>query len=161
MKVRKTMLKGKHKEVEEALFLWHEHLRGKGLPVSGPILQEKALQFKRQIEGEDSEFTASDGWLDRWKKRFSIRQITISGEALSADIEAVPLFKDNLFKFIEKEGISGEQLYNCNETGLNYKMLPTKRLHQKEKPLHQDTRKARNESPSWLAVMQPATTSLG
>ena len=48
MKVRKTMLKGKHKEVEEALFLWHEHLRGKGLPVYGLILQEKALQFKRQ-----------------------------------------------------------------------------------------------------------------
>ena len=74
MKVRKTMLKGKHKEVEEALFLWHEHLRGKGLPVSGPILQEKALQFKRQIEGEDSEFTASDGWLDRWKKKIQYSQ---------------------------------------------------------------------------------------
>jgi hypothetical protein len=41
IKVRKTMLKGKHKEVEEALFLWHEHLRGKGVPVTGPILQEK------------------------------------------------------------------------------------------------------------------------
>ena len=53
MKVRKTMLKGKHKEFEEALFLWHEHLRGKGLSVTGPILQEKALQFKRHIEGED------------------------------------------------------------------------------------------------------------
>ncbi|XP_044311435.1 jerky protein homolog-like [Varanus komodoensis] len=132
MKVRKTMLKGKHKEVEEALFLWHEHLRGKGLPVTGPILQKKALQLKRQIEGEDSEFTASDGWLDRWKKRFSIHQITISGEALSADKEAVPLFKDYLFKLIEKEGISGEQLYNCDETGLNYKMLPTKMLASKK-----------------------------
>ena len=65
------MQKGKHKEVEEALFLWHEHLRGNSLPVSGPILQEKALQFKQQIE-EDSEFTASDGWLDRWKKNDSV-----------------------------------------------------------------------------------------
>ena len=65
------------------------------------------------------------------EKRFSFRQITISVEALSADIEAVPLFKDNLFKFIEKEGISGEQLYNCDETGLNYKMLPTKTLASK------------------------------
>lgn len=52
IKVRKTMLKGKQKEVEEALFLWHEHLRGK-VPVTGPILQEKALEFKRQIEGQD------------------------------------------------------------------------------------------------------------
>jgi hypothetical protein len=127
------MLKGKHKEVEEALFLWHEHfLRGKGVPVTGPILQEKALEFKRQIEGQNSEFTASDGWLDRRKKRFGIRQITVNGEALSADKKAVPVFKDHLFKLIEKEGISGEQLYNCDEPGLNYKMLPAK----KKKPLH-------------------------
>ena len=35
-------VKGKHKEVEEALFLWHEHFREKGLPVTGPILQEKS-----------------------------------------------------------------------------------------------------------------------
>ena len=30
--------------------------------------------------------------------------------ALSADKEAVPLFKDYLFKLVENEGISGEQL---------------------------------------------------
>ena len=41
----------------------------------------------------------------------------------------VTMFKD--IKFIEKEGISGEQLYNCDETGLNYKMLPTKTLASK------------------------------
>lgn len=29
IKVRKTILKGKHKEVEEDLLLQHEHLRGK------------------------------------------------------------------------------------------------------------------------------------
>ena len=48
MKVRKTVLKGKYKEVEEALFLWHELLRGKGLPVTGAILKEKAFQFKNK-----------------------------------------------------------------------------------------------------------------
>ncbi|XP_055933623.1 jerky protein homolog-like [Argiope bruennichi] len=126
IKVRKTMLKGKHKEVEEALFVWYEHFKEIGVPVTGPILQKKALEIKRQIEGHDSDFTASDGWLDRWKKRFGIRQITISGEALSADKEAVPVFKDYLLNFIEKKGISEEQLYSCNETGLNYKMLPAK-----------------------------------
>lgn len=131
IKKRKTMLKGKHKDVEEALFLWHEHLRGKGLPVTGPILKEKALQFNVLL-GDDSEFTASDGWLDRWKKRFGIRQITISGEALSADREAVPLFKDYLVKIIQEEELSEEQLYNCDETGLNYKMLPTKTLASKK-----------------------------
>jgi hypothetical protein len=42
------------------------------------------------------------------------------------------VFKDNLFKLIGKEGIFGEQLYNCDETGLNYKMLPAKTLASKK-----------------------------
>lgn len=132
IKVRKTMQKGKHQQVEEALYLWHEHVRGKGLPVIGPLLQEKALQFYKQIEGENSDFTASDGWLDRWKKRYGVRQLTIKGEALSGDKGAVPDFKKNLFKLLDEEGISGEQLYNCDETGLNYRMLPTKTLASKK-----------------------------
>ena len=36
------------------------------------------------------------------------------------------------FKLIETEGISGEQLYNCDETGLNYKTLPRKTLASKK-----------------------------
>lgn len=132
IKVRKTMQKGKHLEVEEALFLWYEQLRGKGFPVSGPLLQEKALHFSKTIEGEDTIFTASDGWLDRWKKRFGIRQLTISGESLSADKDAVPAFKTHLCSILEKEELFPEQLYNCDETGLNYKILPTKTLASKK-----------------------------
>lgn len=132
VKVRKTMQQGKHVEVEEALYLWYENLRGKGLPVSGPLLQEKAIQFKKQIKGDDGEFTASDGWLDRWKKRFGVRQMTISGEALSANKDAVPDFKKHFFDLLDKEGISGEQVYNCDETGLNYRTLPSKTLASKQ-----------------------------
>ncbi|KAG8264438.1 hypothetical protein J6590_011729 [Homalodisca vitripennis] len=43
--------------------------RGKGVPVHGPILQAKASKFKLKVEREDAEFTASDDWLDQWKKR--------------------------------------------------------------------------------------------
>lgn len=132
IKLRKTMKKGEHSKVEEALFLWHEQVRGKGLPVSGSLLQEKALQFHRKLEYEISDFTASAGWLDRWKKRYGVRQLTIKGESLSANKDAVTDFKSCLHKLIEKEGISGNQLYNCDETGLNYKMLPTKTLASKQ-----------------------------
>ncbi|XP_054284043.1 jerky protein homolog-like [Macrosteles quadrilineatus] len=131
-KVRKTMRTGKHNEVEEALFLWHEHLRGKGVPVNGPMLQEKAKFFKREIEGDDGKFAASDGWLDRWKKRYGVRQLSVSGEALSGNKDAVPEFKTFLHNLLDEEGITGDQLYNCDETGLNYKMLPTKTLASKK-----------------------------
>lgn len=132
IKARKTMKKGEHLKVEEALFLWHEHVRGKGLPTSGPLLQEKALDFYKKIEGETGQFTASDGWLDRWKKRFGVRQLTVCGESLSADESAVERFKAELFALLDKEGIIGDQIYNCDETGLNYKLLPSKTLASKK-----------------------------
>ena len=70
------------------------------------------------------DFTANNGWLGRWLKRYGIRLTTVSGEALSANKEDVEAFKSELHKLIDAEGISGEQLYNADETGLNYKMLP-------------------------------------
>lgn len=38
------------------------------------------------------------------------------------------MFKDKLHKLLDKEGLSGDQIFNCDETGLNYKMLPAKTL---------------------------------
>lgn len=35
----------------------------------GPILQQKAMMFAKQFPNESETFTASSGWLDRWKKR--------------------------------------------------------------------------------------------
>lgn len=56
----------------------------------------------------------------------------ISGEALSAKKDSVPVFTEYLHGLIEKEGISGEQLYNCDETRLKFKMLPSKTLVSKK-----------------------------
>ena len=55
------MQKGKHSQVEKGLYLWHKYVKGKDLPVSGPLLNEN-LEFEKQIEGEGSDFIASDIW---------------------------------------------------------------------------------------------------
>lgn len=39
-------------KVEEAVCLWYECIRGKGLLISGLLLQEKALGFYKNVEGE-------------------------------------------------------------------------------------------------------------
>lgn len=83
----------------------------KGVSVNSPMLQEKTLHFKWEIERVNGEITASDGWLGRWKKRYGIYQLSISGEASSANKDAVPEFK-KLFSILYKEGISDNQLYN-------------------------------------------------
>ncbi|GFT38174.1 uncharacterized protein TNCV_4052591 [Trichonephila clavipes] len=61
--------------------------RQRGPPFSGPIIQEKAIQLNKLMNG-DASFSASIGWLDRWKKRHGVRQLTNTGEKLSSDFDA-------------------------------------------------------------------------
>lgn len=137
VKGRKNMKGGEYEKVSEALYLWFRSHRESGTPISGPLLQEKALKFYEEFKEGEPGFTASIGWLDRWKKRYGVRQLNICGEKLSAEIESVNEFKKRLHCLIEKEGLSGDQVYNCDESGLYIKALPTQTLasqHEKSAP---------------------------
>ena len=52
--------------------------------------------------------------------------MSLQGEKLSADATAIDPFK--LQEVMEKEGSTLEQSYNCDETGLYYRMMPAKTL---------------------------------
>ena len=79
--------------------------------------------------GELEKFNASEGWLHRWKKRHGIRHVIIVGEKLSADDGAAKDFVVQKFeKLVTEHNLVADQIYNVDETGLNYKMLPKKTL---------------------------------
>lgn len=127
LKHRSTLRRPVLEEVDNALWLWFSQERRRGTPISGPILKEKALILNKKLKGDEC-FTASEGWLSRWKKRHGIHLLTISGEKLSADQAASSRFTEEFAAFVEAEGLGAEQLYNIDETGLNFKMLPEKTL---------------------------------
>ncbi|XP_043465305.1 jerky protein homolog-like [Leptopilina heterotoma] len=133
MTSRKTMKPAEYDKIDKGLFLWFTQQREKGLPVSGTILQGKALMIAKQFPDESETFTASVGWLDRWKKRHGIRQLNICGEKMSANEGELKKFKEEFEKIVEKEGYSRDQIYNCDETGLNFRMMPSKTLASREK----------------------------
>lgn len=66
----KTLKKGNHEQTSEALFIWFSQLRNLVSPVSGRMLQAKAVGYHKNFKDGDENFTGSDGWLDRWKKKF-------------------------------------------------------------------------------------------
>ena len=74
------------------------------------------------------EFVASDGWLWRFSKRHGIRKLSLQGEKLSADKPATESFIVTFQDFVETNGYALNQIFNCDETGLYYKLLPKKTL---------------------------------
>ena len=46
------MKKGEYLKIDETLFFVVQHVRGKGLLITGQVLQEKVLYFYKNIEGE-------------------------------------------------------------------------------------------------------------
>ena len=77
----KCMKLGKFIELDEALYMWFRQEREKGCPVSGPLLAEKANILYNLLYPENLvTFTASSGYLTRFKKRYHIRNLSITGE---------------------------------------------------------------------------------
>ena len=46
---------------------WFLILRSENVPISGPMLKKKALEFSGGLNIEG--FQACEGWLEKWKKR--------------------------------------------------------------------------------------------
>ena len=55
--------------------------------VSTLVSQTKAIEFSEKMNVKN--FKASDGWLDRWKKRFNVSFKTVSGESTACTDEMV------------------------------------------------------------------------
>lgn len=85
-----------------AVSLWFRQPRTLGVPVPVSVLQEKAVQLNKKLNGSDS-FSGSKGWLEKLKNCHGIRQLAISGEKLSGDTDnAADFIKKFLFLFIQK-----------------------------------------------------------
>ena len=111
---RHTMKACFDERLDKAQFTWFTQERHRRTPLSGPIVKEKAIWFYQQLNPDDNRtFTASGGWLQRWKKRYSIWQLSIQGEVLSsAGIETEP-FNEDLTILMEEHQIGRHQLSLC------------------------------------------------
>ena len=121
---RKTMKLASNTNLDDAVFKWFTQKRCQGEPISGPILYEKEVQFNEKLGG--SNFQASTGWLKRFKSRHGIRMLQIEEEKLSANSSAAESFKIKLRDILNQENYALENVYNADETGLNWKAEPRK-----------------------------------
>lgn len=110
--------------INKAVIEWFSRIRSQNVPVSGPMIQAKALEFAAELG--DSEFKASNGWLEKFRKRHDIKFRSICGESSSVDMETVTNWEEKLPSLIS--GYSPENIFNADETGLFFRALPDKTL---------------------------------
>jgi len=118
---------GSFDKLDEALYIWFRQQRKKDVTVSGSLLQEKAnILYSRLYPDTTTPFCASTGFKWRFCKRHNLQSISVQGEQGSADIIATCEFQNNFEKVLAE--YSTEQIFNCDETGLQYRQLPRKTL---------------------------------
>ena len=65
--------------LNDHVWQWFCTARSKNIPMTGRLIQEKATMLAVAMGHAD--FTASNGWLDSFKKRHDIKASVLSGEA--------------------------------------------------------------------------------
>ena len=73
--------------IEESLGMWFAGMQAKKAIMTDHILLEKAKFFTERLNCRD--FTASEGWLSRFKCRHGIFLRRLHGEADSVDITSI------------------------------------------------------------------------
>lgn len=128
----KYVSSGKYQKLELALFYWFLKMRDNHETLTSGLILLQARKFASKLN-IPSNFKFSKKWLHNFKKRFNIRKLKISGEKLSSDLESIEPFKQQFFEVVDERGLSIDQLYNADESGLFFKILPNYTLvHSKE-----------------------------
>ncbi|CAF4683431.1 unnamed protein product, partial [Rotaria socialis] len=114
-------------QLDQKVYEWFVQQRSKNIPISGPLLQEQARQIRQQLGGSNAgDFKASNGWLEKFRKRHGIQYRTINGESASVDPATVDEWEKRLVVMIDK--YNPNDIYNADETGLFFKALPNRSL---------------------------------
>ena len=121
--------KSEYSELNTLLYDWYCLATSKNIYPAGPQLIEKAKCIAEVLGKPD--FKASNGWLDKWKKRYNIKQVTISGEAGDVLGVTVDSWKERLPELVR--GYKAEDIWNLDETGCFWRALPEKGFGQKKK----------------------------
>jgi hypothetical protein len=112
-----------HKVLEDRLYDWYNESRAQGGYISGPMIAARAQELHKEL-GYTDNFTASNGWLDRFKVRNGIKLCGLREVKTESDINAVEPFKAELASLASWYNLTLEQIYNADESDLFWKMLP-------------------------------------
>lgn len=120
---RRTVKTAKFVDVEQAVFLWIMQERSKKHVITPDTVKAKAELLFEMLKrnrnyNSDTIFTASNGWYDRFRKRYGLKMLTVTGERASGDTEAFTAFKNRFMQIILANEYEKCEINNANESFL-------------------------------------------
>ena len=109
-------------QVEKAIAIWMKQLISKNISISGHMIKSKAVEYAIRLGIKN--FKPTDGYVRGLKKRQNIAFINLRGQSNSVDIDKIENWIPKLKEIIK--GYDASEIFNCEETGLFWKLLPTK-----------------------------------
>ncbi|GFV00757.1 tigger transposable element-derived protein 6 [Trichonephila clavipes] len=129
---RQKLKHAKHEDLEKVLVEWFQQARSNNYPLSGGVIMEKAKEIASHLNITD--FCGSTGWLDRFRNRHGIVYRQISREAEAVNEDDISSWKNVLPSLLQD--YAPEDVYNADEFGLFFKLMPDKSFVFKNETCH-------------------------
>lgn len=114
-------------DIDKLTWEWFQNAKSRNISVTGVMLREKAKEIAEELNKTD--FKASNGWLISFKNRHGIQPKQIL-EADDQSDEKLKQWRKKLPVLIW--GYKPQDLYNCGESGLFFRALPSRTLLEKD-----------------------------
>lgn len=107
-----------YSDIDYHVLEWYKSSKRKKIPISGPRLQAKALEIAQALNIDD--FTASNGWLNRWKKR-NVPVAKVLDSQDNSIAEHTRNWLENVVLICQD--YSPENIYNFEEANLYFRSI--------------------------------------
>ncbi|XP_052902129.1 jerky protein homolog-like [Anopheles moucheti] len=122
---RKSMKVSSFEELDASMLSWYNESRAAGIPVTSAMCIEQAKYLHERMDLKRS-FSASSGWLTRFKQRYGIAGVYTHSKAKAGSSSSADKFCYQFQQVIQNEEWLPDQIYNVDETGLYWNSLPSK-----------------------------------
>ncbi|XP_023317561.1 tigger transposable element-derived protein 6-like [Trichogramma pretiosum] len=119
-KNKRKFLKNEMVIVNNAVFKWLRQVKFKNKPMPGTLIKKKATEIAEK--NKFTNFSVSNDWLEKFRKRYDISYTSICEESERVDMIVV----NDWFSRVKHicNGYAEKDVYNLDETGLFYRALP-------------------------------------
>ena len=85
----KRLRTGDYPQLEQCVYLWLIDKVKNGISINDALIIKQARIFGPSLAISDLEFSYSQGWLDKFKTRYNVKNFTKQGEAASVDMRVI------------------------------------------------------------------------